>query len=223
MSFLRHGEIYHSDGGAIPQDRAPAHRNDEFPAGYSLAGCTPAEPASASPASSHLAGKPVRGTIEFQRTAYSLLTVCLSSGDHRSQPQNSPGACRLHSFQGSRFLLNAMAGESPVELSKLTVGAIEVAGCYFKAIRNKLKLQQLSARGGGREKVSAPERRPMARNRLLLTHAQWPRGVRPPAPDRKVPRRPNEKLQACPKILSKQRGSLHGCVNKKGQYEGDER
>ena len=33
------------------QDHALAHRNDEFPAGYSSAGCSPAEPASASPAS----------------------------------------------------------------------------------------------------------------------------------------------------------------------------
>jgi hypothetical protein len=55
MSFFRHEEIYHcgeGDGGegTIPQDRAPAHRNDESPAGYSSAGCAPAEPASASPA-----------------------------------------------------------------------------------------------------------------------------------------------------------------------------
>ena len=51
MSFLRHGEIYHFDEGAIPQDHALAHhRNDEFPAGYSSAGCSPAGPASASPA-----------------------------------------------------------------------------------------------------------------------------------------------------------------------------
>jgi hypothetical protein len=51
MSFLRHGEIYHFDEGAISQDRALPHRNDEFPAGYSLAGCAPPVPASASPAS----------------------------------------------------------------------------------------------------------------------------------------------------------------------------
>src|SRR3954469_8165002 len=50
MSFLRHGEIYPPmDGGpAVP---GPAHRLDGFPTGYSLAGCSPAEPASASPAS----------------------------------------------------------------------------------------------------------------------------------------------------------------------------
>jgi hypothetical protein len=88
MSFLRHGEIYHFDEGEIPQDHALAHRNDEFPAGYSSAGCTPAEPASASPAGSHLAGKPVRGTIEFQRTANSVLTVCLSPGDNPGHPQS---------------------------------------------------------------------------------------------------------------------------------------
>ena len=82
MSFLRHGEIYHFDEGAIPADHALAHRNDEFPAGYSLAGCTPAEPASASPAGAHFASKRLRSTIQFQRTANSVLTVCLTPGDN---------------------------------------------------------------------------------------------------------------------------------------------
>src|SRR5215467_4938448 len=82
MSFLRYGEIYHFDEGAIPLDRALAHRNDEFPAGYSLAGCAPAEPASASPAGSHFASKRLRSTIQFQRTANSVLTVCLTPGDN---------------------------------------------------------------------------------------------------------------------------------------------
>src|SRR4051794_7534395 len=49
MSFLRHWEIYPSDEGAIALEHALAHRLDEFPAGYSLAVCTPARPASASP------------------------------------------------------------------------------------------------------------------------------------------------------------------------------
>ena len=53
MSFSRHPEIYQSDGwvggpGLLPLARPP-HRLDEFPASYSLAGCSPAEPASASP------------------------------------------------------------------------------------------------------------------------------------------------------------------------------
>jgi hypothetical protein len=39
--LLRHREIFPSDEGASLSVRAPAHRLDEFPAGYSLAGCSP--------------------------------------------------------------------------------------------------------------------------------------------------------------------------------------
>ena len=53
MSFFRHGEIYRSDGRRWKRRKPtavgfPAHRFDESPAGYSLAGCSPALPASAS-------------------------------------------------------------------------------------------------------------------------------------------------------------------------------
>ncbi len=88
MSFLRHGEIDPFDEGTIPRDRAPAHRNDAFPAGYSLAGCTPADPASTSSAASHPAGKPVRSTIEFQRTGKSILIVCLSPRGKPIKPRS---------------------------------------------------------------------------------------------------------------------------------------
>jgi len=49
MSFGRHEEIYPNNRGADLQADAPAHRSDEFPTGYSLTGCSPALPASASP------------------------------------------------------------------------------------------------------------------------------------------------------------------------------
>jgi hypothetical protein len=56
MSFLRHEEIYRSDGRLSQSwERQPLSSlpwligYDEFPIGYSLAGCPPAEPASASP------------------------------------------------------------------------------------------------------------------------------------------------------------------------------
>jgi hypothetical protein len=54
MSFLRHQEIY-SDGPKTETPEktnaaSPATHRNEYPAGYSLAGCSPAEPASASPA-----------------------------------------------------------------------------------------------------------------------------------------------------------------------------
>lgn len=59
MSFFRHAEIYRPicDSGCrtpgATRDAAPTHRLDEFPAGYSSTGCSPAEPVSASPAADH--------------------------------------------------------------------------------------------------------------------------------------------------------------------------
>ena len=55
MSFFRHREIFRSDGpflidGGPTGAGSPDHRLDESPAGYSLAGWSPPEPASASPA-----------------------------------------------------------------------------------------------------------------------------------------------------------------------------
>jgi putative transposase len=62
MSFFRHEEIYQSDVGvAIEREPAetgsPDHRLDESPAGYSLAGWSPPEPASASPTGDHSGGE----------------------------------------------------------------------------------------------------------------------------------------------------------------------
>src|SRR5258707_8221444 len=82
MSFLRHPEIFPSDGGANLAANAPAHRLDEFPVGYSLAGCAPAEPAAASPTDHHFARSLFRRTMSFHRTACCGLTGCLSRGVH---------------------------------------------------------------------------------------------------------------------------------------------
>jgi hypothetical protein len=54
MSFFRHAEIFRSDvdfshSGEAAETVSPSHRLDESPAGYSLAGWSPPEPASASP------------------------------------------------------------------------------------------------------------------------------------------------------------------------------
>jgi hypothetical protein len=62
MSFFRHKEIYQSDVGSKIEGEpaetgSPDHRLDEYPAGYSAAGCSPAEPASASPAEDHCDGE----------------------------------------------------------------------------------------------------------------------------------------------------------------------
>src|SRR5882724_6339902 len=84
MSFSRHSEIYPSDGGAGFAANAPAHRLDEFPAGYSSAGWSPPEPTSASPAEYDCAVKSYGPSRSFHRTANCVLTVCVSRGGKRT-------------------------------------------------------------------------------------------------------------------------------------------
>jgi hypothetical protein len=69
MSFLRHREIYQVAKGwrGRNRGRARAVRLDESPVGYSLAGCSPAEPASASPTG---------GTLQQWRGALQLAIRC---------------------------------------------------------------------------------------------------------------------------------------------------
>jgi putative transposase len=62
MSFFRHEEIFQSDVGLQTKGEpattgSPAHRLDESPADYSLAGWSPPEPASALPAEDDLHGE----------------------------------------------------------------------------------------------------------------------------------------------------------------------
>jgi len=83
MSFPRHREIFPSDGGAGFAANAPAHRLDEFPAGYSLAGCSPALPASASPTGHQYAVMSSCRSRTFHRTANCVLTVCVRLGGKR--------------------------------------------------------------------------------------------------------------------------------------------
>ena len=72
MSFLRHQEIYQSD--ERPSERARlrrhalAHRLDEFPVGYSLASCSPAELASASPTGLIVSNGSIEGNNFIRRT-----------------------------------------------------------------------------------------------------------------------------------------------------------
>src|SRR5258706_16254379 len=89
MSFSRHSEIYPSDGGAGFAANAPAHRLDEFPAGYSSAGWSPPEPTSASPAEYDCAVKSYGRSRSFHRTANCVLTVCVSRGGKRRMSSRS--------------------------------------------------------------------------------------------------------------------------------------
>jgi len=62
MSFFRHKEIFRSDGASLlsgepTEADSPDHRLDESPAGYSSAGWSPPEPASALPTEDHSGGE----------------------------------------------------------------------------------------------------------------------------------------------------------------------
>src|SRR5215831_12047789 len=103
MSFLRHEEIYRSDvgfghAGSGSYGLPPALIGlDEFPVGYSLAGCSPADPASALPTAEHCAVNSSRRSRVFHRTANSVLTVCLTLGDRSKLLPRKSGTSRSSS------------------------------------------------------------------------------------------------------------------------------
>jgi putative transposase len=68
VSFLRHPEIYRW-GRETAQTASPTHRIDESPTGYSLAGCSPAVPDSASPAEAMVNQQPASRHHQKQQTA----------------------------------------------------------------------------------------------------------------------------------------------------------
>src|SRR5258705_10474988 len=72
MSFLRHWEIHQVEdrfgGHGRNRGQARAPRLDESPVGYSLVGCSPAEPASASPTAA---------TLQQWRSAWQPAIRCL--------------------------------------------------------------------------------------------------------------------------------------------------
>src|ERR1039458_4634797 len=107
MSFLRHREIYRSDmvsktiitwgPGAASRWSAPVPSlrtrrkervllivRDEFPVGYSLAGCSPAEPASASPTGSSMRWSVSAGNYLSANGNLSLISVSQPRGSLQS-------------------------------------------------------------------------------------------------------------------------------------------
>ena len=111
MSFPRHGEIYRSDvvfktiedwgpGAASrwsapepsqrtrPKGRAPLIVRDEFPVGYSLAGCSPAEPASASPTTLSMRWEMGAGNCLSASGNLSLVSVPQARGSLHTVPSS---------------------------------------------------------------------------------------------------------------------------------------
>ena len=84
MSFLRHREIYQVEAGWRGRNRGPARafRLDESPVGYSLAGCSPAEPASASPTGGTLHQWRGDPQLLIRRYLFTTLSRGLTLGAH---------------------------------------------------------------------------------------------------------------------------------------------
>ena len=93
MSFLRRGEVYHLDEGAIPPDRVLAHhRVDEFPAGYSSASCSPRVPTCSSPAGAIMPRSILHDKNFATDGKLSLLTVSRSRGSLQQPVPNFPNS-----------------------------------------------------------------------------------------------------------------------------------
>src|SRR4026207_153454 len=74
MSFKGIRKSIHSMRTPTSRSASPTHRLDEFPAGYSSTGCSPAEPASASPATTQYADDHPRRSTPLFRAASFLTT-----------------------------------------------------------------------------------------------------------------------------------------------------
>ena len=116
MSFPRHGEIYRSDVGSTAagnwrpgaasrwsapgssqrtrrKERALLIVRDEFPAGYSSASCSPAEPASASPTGSSMHWSISAGNQTSANGNMSPISASQRRGPLQPVPRLSP-KCR---------------------------------------------------------------------------------------------------------------------------------
>src|SRR6266403_869200 len=114
MSFLRQQQIWPPIGSLARTGGEPlsgfapgSHRLDESAAGYSLAGCAPAEPAAASPGEYEYALQSSCRSRSFHPTANSVLTVCVSPGGKCNlvlrDPQHS-----VRQGAGGKFALDTL-------------------------------------------------------------------------------------------------------------------
>ena len=137
MSFLRHREIYRSDmvsktiitwgPGAASRWSAPVPSlrtrrkgrallivRDEFPVGYSLAGCSPAEPASASPTGSSMRWSMSAGNYLSANGNLSLISVSQPRGSLQSRL--SPFSFGSRAFDGRAIMPPRSAARQTIRL-----------------------------------------------------------------------------------------------------------
>jgi hypothetical protein len=84
MSFLRHRKIYQLNelkgGRTAGSTSLGDHRSDESSAGYSFVGCSPAEPASPSPAITSLSQHPAAVNCSAAKRNLSPFSLSQSKG-----------------------------------------------------------------------------------------------------------------------------------------------
>jgi hypothetical protein len=92
MSFPRHTKIYQSDepeGGRTNGSTSLGdHRSDESSAGYSFVGCSPAEPASASPTATSLSQHPAAVNCSAAKRNLSPFLLSHLRGPLQSDPRD---------------------------------------------------------------------------------------------------------------------------------------
>src|SRR5580700_9666098 len=103
-----------SFGGKPFRLRPRSHRLDEFAASYSLAGCSPALPASASPAGLH-----------FQATERNLSTVPLDLKDRSRQNINHQGWAKLDDRSGPGRMIELSCSCGGCGGRRLVVGSTQ--------------------------------------------------------------------------------------------------
>src|ERR1700742_338955 len=107
MSFPRHTKIYQSDepeGGRTNGSTSLGdHRSDESSAGYSFGGCSPAEPASASPAATSFSHNPAAVHCSAARRNLSPFSLSQPKGPLHSVPEFSVPEFSVPEFSVREF------------------------------------------------------------------------------------------------------------------------
>ena len=101
MSFKGMGKSIQNDEAPDRRPTPPSHPLDEFPAGYSWTGCSPALPASASPADGQYA---VFFSYTSRTSAVEAVETARTSKHEQTNPKST--TCRAHNRNGSVFCPN---------------------------------------------------------------------------------------------------------------------
>src|SRR5258708_8966066 len=166
------GSLVGTGGGPLSGFAPGPHRLDESAAGYSLAGCAPAEPASASPGDYEYAVQWSCRSRSFHPTANSVLTVCVSPGGRRicSRPSASASRTTRAKRRSVRFLRPSLWSRSYRLSSVLPSASIRLTRISLIRVRCPSPLDLSQSRTlGSRRRLTGTFRR-TSRSRTVLAN-----------------------------------------------------